>query len=44
MTGLVSHHVWTAATIDFPGGTVTTAQSTFDCTATWSSGCTAMIP
>jgi uncharacterized protein YfaP (DUF2135 family) len=44
ITGLVSRHVWTAATIDWPAGTVTTTQSTYDCTATWSSGCTAMIP
>lgn len=44
LTGLVSHHVWTAATIDWPAGTVTTGQSTYDCTATWASGCTAAIP
>ena len=44
ITGLVSRHVWTAATIDWPAGTVTTSQATFDCTASWSSGCTAVLP
>jgi uncharacterized protein YfaP (DUF2135 family) len=44
ITGLVSHHVWTAATIDWPAGTVTTSQNDYDCTATWASGCTAAIP
>lgn len=36
--------VWTAATIEWPGGTVTPSQDVFDCTAGWSGGCTTDIP
>ncbi|MBN1605687.1 MAG: hypothetical protein JW940_03600 [Polyangiaceae bacterium] len=36
--------VWTAGTIEWPGGEVTTSQYVYDCTATWSSGCKAEIP
>lgn len=41
---LAPHWVWTAGTITFPGGTVNPGVDTYDCTATWSSGCTADIP
>jgi uncharacterized protein YfaP (DUF2135 family) len=41
---LAPSHVWTAATIDWPSGTVTTSQTIYDCSANWSSGCKAVIP
>ena len=41
---LVPQHVWRAATISWPEGKVTAVDSDFDCTASWSSGCTAMLP
>ena len=36
--------VWTAGTIEWPSGEVTTSQAVYDCTATWNSGCKAEIP
>jgi hypothetical protein len=36
--------VWTVATIEWPGGTVTPSQDVFDCTDSWSGGCTSDIP
>ena len=44
MNGLASHHVWTVATIVWPSGVVTPSQVTFDCSTSWSSGCTAQLP
>ncbi len=44
MQDLTSHFVWTVATIDWPGGTITPSQSVFDCTASWTGGCTAQLP
>lgn len=44
ITDLASHFVFTAATIDWPSGTITTVGTQYDCTATWSGGCTALIP
>lgn len=41
---LAPDHVWTAATIDWPSGVVTTSQAIHDCTANWSSGCRDAIP
>lgn len=41
---LVSQHVWRAATIAWPEGTVTPVATDFDCSASWSSGCTAQLP
>ncbi len=41
---LVSHHVWTAATIQWPEKTVTPATTIFDCTANWSGGCLSPLP
>ncbi|MBK6848834.1 MAG: hypothetical protein IPG96_15295 [Proteobacteria bacterium] len=41
---LVSGHVWTAATITWPGGVVTPSQTDYDCTGNWSGGCKAVLP
>ncbi|MFZ5439057.1 MAG: hypothetical protein ACOZQL_03565 [Myxococcota bacterium] len=41
---IVPQHVWRAATITWPEGTVTTEGTDFDCTASWSGGCTAQLP
>ena len=41
---LAPFSVWTAATIEWPSGTVTPTQDVFDCTENWSGGCTASIP
>ncbi|HTM44026.1 MAG TPA: hypothetical protein VL137_03670 [Polyangiaceae bacterium] len=41
---LASHHVFTAATIDWPSKVVTPVETDYDCTATWAGGCTAAIP
>ncbi len=41
---LVTQHVWRAATIAWPAGTVTKVDTDFDCSASWSSGCTAQLP
>ena len=41
---LAPQHVWTAATIAWPSGTVTTTQDIYDCSGNWSSGCKATIP
>jgi len=41
---LAPDHVWTAATIDWPSGVVTTSQAIHDCSANWSSGCRDVIP
>ena len=42
--GLSSHFVWTAATIDWPAGTITPSSAVFDCTTNWLSGCNAVLP
>lgn len=44
MNGLAPQHVWTVATIEWPSGVVTPSQAVFDCSASWSSGCTAPLP
>ena len=41
---LAPQSVWTAGTISWPAGTVQTSQEVFDCSGSWSSGCTAPIP
>ena len=41
---LAPYRVWTAATIDWPAKTTTPSQAVFDCSGSWSSGCTATIP
>lgn len=41
---LVTQHVWRAATISWPEGTVTKVDTDYDCSATWSRGCTAQLP
>jgi hypothetical protein len=41
---LAPFFVWTAATIEWPGGVVTPRQDVFDCTDGWSDGCTVEIP
>lgn len=41
---LAPREVWTAGTIDWPSGTVTTSQEIYDCNEEWSSGCTAPLP
>ncbi len=43
-TDLAPFHVWTVATITYPGGTVTTSQDDYDCTANWVDGCLDPIP
>jgi len=37
-------HVWTAATIQWPEGVVTTSQTIHDCSANWSGGCRDPLP
>ena len=44
ITNLTSHHVFTAATIDWPSKKVTPVASDHDCTANWSGGCLDAIP
>lgn len=44
ITDLSPRFVWTAGTIEWPSGEVTTSQDVYDCTANWSSGCKAEIP
>jgi hypothetical protein len=44
ITNLASHHVFTAATIDWPSKVVDVIASDYDCTATWSGGCPDAIP
>lgn len=44
ISGLTSQHVWTAGTIDWPSGAVTTSTAVTDCTADWSGGCRMDIP
>jgi uncharacterized protein YfaP (DUF2135 family) len=41
---LAPFRVWTAATIDWPSGTVSATQSIYDCSANWSNGCRDSIP
>jgi hypothetical protein len=41
---LIPFHVWTAATITFPGGVVATSQADHDCSANWLDGCRDAIP
>ena len=41
---LAPQEVWTAGTIEWPSGVVTTSQDVFDCSSEWSNGCTAAIP
>jgi len=41
---LAPQHVWTAGTIEWPSGNVTTGQEIYDCSGEWSGGCTAMLP
>lgn len=44
MQDLAYQEVWTAGTITWPAGTVTTSQDVFDCSGNWSSGCLEEIP
>lgn len=44
MENLAPSNVWTAATIEWPSGKVTTSDDVYDCTADWSGGCQADIP
>lgn len=44
ITNLASHHVFTAATIDWPSKKVTTVASDYDCSANWAGGCLDAIP
>jgi len=44
ITDFAAHHVFTAATIEWPSKTVTVVGTDYDCNATWSGGCTAEIP
>lgn len=44
MNDLPYQSVWTAATIEFPGNTVTPSADVFDCSANWASGCQEDIP
>ncbi len=44
ITGLDPQHVFIAATIDWPAGTITVVATRHDCTANWSSGCLDKIP
>jgi hypothetical protein len=41
---LAPFHVWTAATITYPGGIVTPSTAVHDCSANWSDGCRDSIP
>ena len=41
---LAPQEVWTAGTIEWPSGEVTVSQDIFDCSESWSSGCTADLP
>ncbi|MBK8480368.1 MAG: hypothetical protein IPL40_04210 [Proteobacteria bacterium] len=41
---LAPRHVWTAATIAWPGAVVTPQQTDYDCSANWSGGCKASLP
>lgn len=44
IASLKANHVFTAATVTFPGGTVTKVASEFDCASNWNSGCRAALP
>ena len=44
IASLAHSHVFTAATITFPGGIVTKVASDYDCSAMWNSGCRAPLP
>jgi hypothetical protein len=44
ITDLAPHHVFTAATIEWPSKAVTVVGTDYDCTANWLSGCQDMIP
>ncbi len=44
VSGLPSHWVWDVARIDGTSGAITGVGSTRDCTGSWSSGCTLMLP
>jgi len=41
---LPPHHVWTAATIDWPSGDVQLSTESVDCSAQWSGGCQMALP
>lgn len=41
---LAPQEVWTAGTIEWPSGAVTTSTEIYDCADEWSSGCTAALP
>jgi hypothetical protein len=41
---LVPHHVWTAATVEWPPGQVEIFTDTTDCSAAWSGGCQLPLP
>ncbi len=41
---LAPQEVWTAGTIEWPSGVVTTSQEVFDCSGEWASGCTSTLP
>ena len=42
--GLAPRHVWLAATIDWPAGTVAFSQDVLDCSDSWTNGCMLPIP
>lgn len=44
LEGLAPRSVWTAGTIEWPSGEVTPSQDVYDCSHSWSGGCTAHIP
>jgi hypothetical protein len=44
ITDLAPHHVFTAATIEWPSKAVTVVGTDYDCNANWSGGCQDMIP
>ena len=41
---LAPRFVWLAGTIAWPSGEVRTSTLTYDCTGSWSSGCTMDLP
>ncbi|HMI89964.1 MAG TPA: hypothetical protein VK509_01310 [Polyangiales bacterium] len=44
ISNLASHHVFTAATIEWPSKQVTTLATDHDCSAHWASGCKDELP
>jgi hypothetical protein len=44
IANLPSHHVFTAATIEWPSRQITVIDGRYDCTSEWAGGCTAELP